>query len=154
MHDLQREHAVVIGGSVAGLLAASVLCEAYDRVTIVDRDELPGGAEPRAGVPQGRHVHGLLPSGVQAIEALLPGFTSDLVAAGAPSGDAVRDSRYYFSGRLMPRCESGLLALGPSRPMLEGLLRARVRSRPTVSVLPRYDVTGLIADSGAGRVTS
>ncbi len=34
------EHAIVIGGSMAGLLAARVLSESYDRVTVLDRDVL------------------------------------------------------------------------------------------------------------------
>ena len=57
------EHAVVIGGSMAGLLAARSLTEAYERVTVVDRDALPAGLEGRRAVPQGRHAHALLPHG-------------------------------------------------------------------------------------------
>jgi alpha/beta hydrolase fold len=79
------EHAVVIGASMAGLLAARVLAEAYERVTVVDRDELPTGPVPRQAVPQGRHAHTLLPLGQQQLEELLPGFPAELTAAGAPS---------------------------------------------------------------------
>jgi 2-polyprenyl-6-methoxyphenol hydroxylase-like FAD-dependent oxidoreductase len=49
-------HAVVIGGSMAGLLAARVLSEHFQHVTIIERDHLPDDAQPRKGVPQGRHV--------------------------------------------------------------------------------------------------
>ena len=56
------EHAVVIGASVAGLLAARVLSDAYERVTILERDELPPAGEGRRAVPQGRHAHVMLAS--------------------------------------------------------------------------------------------
>lgn len=55
------DHAVVVGASMAGLLAARVLADAYRRVTIVERDPLPESGSARKGVPQGRHAHGLLP---------------------------------------------------------------------------------------------
>src|SRR6266540_3841881 len=54
------EEAVVIGGSMAGLLAARVLADRFDRVTVIDRDRFPDGAKFRKGVPQSRHLHGLL----------------------------------------------------------------------------------------------
>jgi glycine/D-amino acid oxidase-like deaminating enzyme len=57
---VSEEHAVVIGGSLAGLLAARVLSETVERVTIVDRDEMPTAPVHRKGVPQSRHTHGLL----------------------------------------------------------------------------------------------
>jgi heterodisulfide reductase subunit A-like polyferredoxin len=46
-------HAVVIGGSMAGLLAARVLSDHFEQVTIIERDQLTGDAEARKGIPQG-----------------------------------------------------------------------------------------------------
>lgn len=57
------DHAVVLGGSMAGLLVARVLADAYNRVTVVDRDDLSDSVAPRQGVPQGRHIHGLIARG-------------------------------------------------------------------------------------------
>src|SRR6516162_1459312 len=54
------DHALVIGGSMAGLATARVLADHFERVTLVERDELPDSVEHRKGVPQGRHLHGLL----------------------------------------------------------------------------------------------
>jgi flavin-dependent dehydrogenase len=51
------EHAVVLGASMSGLLAARVLADHFQTVTVVDRDELPDEPVNRRGVPQGRHVH-------------------------------------------------------------------------------------------------
>ena len=69
---------------MAGLLAARVLADFYETVTVVERDRLPDDAANRRGVPQGRHVHALLGRGSQVLAELFPGFLDDLVAAGAP----------------------------------------------------------------------
>ena len=66
------EHAVVLGASLAGLAAASALAERFHRVTIVERDTLPRSGQHRKGVPQGRHVHILLPSGRAGLAELSP----------------------------------------------------------------------------------
>ena len=68
---------------MAGLLAARVLADRVDEVTIVERDELPDEPASRKGVPQGRHAHGLLPSGEMVLRDLFPGITEDLEAGGA-----------------------------------------------------------------------
>ena len=72
---------------MAGLLAARVLAERFATVVVVERDRLPNGPEPRRGVPQAKHIHGLLAGGQQAIEQLLPGLTKELAADGVPVGD-------------------------------------------------------------------
>ncbi|MEU6896060.1 pyridine nucleotide-disulfide oxidoreductase [Streptomyces sp. NPDC046557] len=75
--------AVVLGGSLAGMLAAAALVDHMDHVVIVERDILPAEPAPRRGLPQGRHGHMLWSGGAQAIEALLPGITNRWAAAGA-----------------------------------------------------------------------
>jgi 2-polyprenyl-6-methoxyphenol hydroxylase-like FAD-dependent oxidoreductase len=79
--------AVVIGASVAGLLAASVLSEHYSRVTLYDRDNLPADPARRRGVPQARQLHALHARGAQALDELLPGFRDEMIAAGGVTGD-------------------------------------------------------------------
>lgn len=92
------DRAVVLGGSIAGLLAARVLAEAYPEVVVVERDPLPDGCAHRRIVPQGRHAHALLARGQEALEELFPGLTAGLVAAGAPAGDMLADVRCHFGG--------------------------------------------------------
>src|SRR5579862_9756446 len=75
--------AIVIGGSMAGLFAARVLADHFDRVTIFDRDSFPATPRFRPGVPQSRHAHGLLERGRLVMEHLFPGLSADLTAAGA-----------------------------------------------------------------------
>ena len=147
------ERAVVLGASMAGLVAARVLAEAYDEVTVVERDELPSTWANRRGVPQGRHVHAPLESGSQGLERLFPGLVHDLVRGGAPKLNDL--SLLYFSvgGHLL--CQDPYPA-GPvyqaSRPYLEGKVRARVRALPNVSLVEGTDVTGLVADPESARV--
>ena len=83
MHKI-GDHAVVLGASMSGLLAARVLADAYQRVTVVDRDPLPERGQGLKGVPQGRHAHALLPRGAQILDELFPGILADLAAAGVP----------------------------------------------------------------------
>ena len=137
------DHAVVLGGSMAGLLAARVLAESYGRVTVVERDLLPAAAGHRRGVPQGRHVHALRARGRELIEELFEGFTDELVAGGAEIGDELAQARWLFSGQRLARTTTGRTVLSLSRPMLEGHLRARVRAIRTVTVIDGCDVLGL-----------
>ena len=81
------EHAVVLGASMGGLLAARVLADFYDAVTVVERDVLTGDAANRRGVPQGQHGHAVLPRCSQVLGELFPGFLDDLVAGGVPVWD-------------------------------------------------------------------
>lgn len=91
-------HAIVIGGSLAGLFAARVLSEYVDQVTVLERDDLAAPEQHRKGVPQARHSHGLLAGGYEAMETLFPGFGAALRAAGALPFDVAGDVWYYQFG--------------------------------------------------------
>ena len=112
---------IVIGGGVAGLLAARVLAE-RGPVTVVERDT---GSGARRGVPQGRHLHGLLDRGRRIVEELHPGFTDDLVAAGALTAEPLVDTRWYLHGRRLHPTDTGLRSVLASRPLIEDVLRHR-----------------------------
>lgn len=146
-------HAVVIGGSMAGLLAARVLSERFERVTIVEKDHFPATAENRKGVPQGRHVHGLLTGGFHAMQSLFPGLEAELLQAGAPAGDLTGSFRWHQFGRYKARFESGLGGITISRPLLEATLRARVLALPNVEVLEGARVHGLLSTPDRRTVT-
>ncbi|GAA3742987.1 FAD-binding monooxygenase [Streptomyces tremellae] len=148
---MAQRHAVVIGASVGGLLAARALSDHYERVTVLDRDRLPGRAAPRRGVPQGRHVHALLSSGGTALDALFPGFLDELAARGVPSGDSQGDHHMYLDGRLMAPADSGLVLHGVTRPLLELLVRARVSVLPGVTITDGCEATGLAGTGPAAR---
>jgi 2-polyprenyl-6-methoxyphenol hydroxylase-like FAD-dependent oxidoreductase len=151
--DRSIDHAVVLGGSLAGLLAARVLSDSHAGVTVVDRDALPASHATRRGVPHGRHAHFLLARGAQALDELFPGLLAELRADGAPAGDALADTRMYLNGHLLCRAHTGLPAISVSRGFLEGHLRERVRALPGVRFLDRCDVVGLQGSSDGRRVT-
>jgi 2-polyprenyl-6-methoxyphenol hydroxylase-like FAD-dependent oxidoreductase len=148
-----RDHAVVIGASVAGLLAAAALGERYDKVTILDRDSLPAEPAARRGVPQGRHVHALLARSLQSADQLLPGFTGELAAAGASVVDLQRDTRIYLDGHCLRPTPSGVPGFGLSRVLFEHILRTRVAASSAVQILDEHTVAGLIAAPDGTRVT-
>ncbi len=86
MHTQIGDRAVVLGASLAGLLTARVLTDAYGQVTLIDRDQLPETAMHRRGVPHARHIHALAARGQQVLEELFPGLTAELVAHGCRPG--------------------------------------------------------------------
>ncbi len=149
------ERAVVIGGSVAGVLAARALSDAYERVTIVERDVLPAADEARRAVPQGRHGHALLVRGMRAMEILLPGIGEELVADGAPTFAALNDTHLAGEGYELARVAVGPTngAITASRPFFEGHLRRRVLALPGVELRERCEALALNASADRGRVT-
>jgi len=147
------KHAIVIGASMGGLLAGRALADYYDEVTLVDRDALPLAREPRKGVPQGRHTHGLLARGREVLEELFPGFTAEMVAEGAVSGDVANDVLWFNHGFYLSNVHSELSGLAISRPMLENGARRRVLQLPNVRIRQRCNVLRPICDRDHNRVT-
>ena len=146
-------HAVVVGGSVGGLLAAGALASSCARVTVIDRDVLPEDIADRRAVPQGRHVHCLLPRGLAHMESLLPGFGDELVAAGAPTCEVLGQLRWIVSGAELARASTGLRTVLASRALIEGHVRRRVRELPGVALVERCEALELVASRGSRRVT-
>ncbi len=142
--------AVVIGGSMGGLLAARALSGYFQHVTVLERDSFPEPDGPRKGVPQGRHAHGLLARGREALEDLFPGLTSELMARGALLGDLTGECAWHMGGDYLDQSPSGLIGLLVSRPLLEGAVRRRVLALPRARVVERCSVVGLRA--GLGRM--
>jgi len=154
------QHAVVLGGSMGGLLAARVLADFYQNVTVVERDVLPNDPANRRGVPQGRHAHGLLRRGGQIIDELFPGFLSELVAAGAPVLDNGDLSKIWMSvgGHQLVRVgkardQQAMTMYVPSRPLLECHVRRRLSAIPNVTILSGLDAAEMTATADRNRVT-
>jgi 2-polyprenyl-6-methoxyphenol hydroxylase-like FAD-dependent oxidoreductase len=151
------DHAVVLGASMAGLLAARTLSDFFETVTVVERDALPDNAANRRGVPQGRHVHALLTRGAQVLEQLFPGILDELVVDGAPFFDGRDLSKLHYDvgGHRMVHTGSvdGLSAYMLTRPFLECHVRQRIRAIPNVTVLDGHDVVALISTADHRGVT-
>ncbi|MGG6264959.1 FAD-dependent oxidoreductase [Leptolyngbya sp. AN03gr2] len=150
---MPSQHAIVIGGSIAGLLAARVLSEQFERVMIVDRDQLPLSADPRRGVPQSVQPHVLYAKGYRILEELFPGIGEDLTAAGAVSFDWGQDFLFFQAGTWTPRTETPteLKSFTCTRPLLESTIRQRVSKLPNVEFLEQQRVIGLLGDRASIR---
>ncbi|HEY7428106.1 MAG TPA: hypothetical protein VH682_27990 [Gemmataceae bacterium] len=144
--------AVVIGGSIGGLLSARVLSDYFERVTVVECDRIPESPEPRKGVPQGRHVHALFGGGVRVIERLYPKFFDELVADGAVACDFAKDLCWYHQGVWKLRTDSDLTSYWQSRPFLEAHVRRRTRSDRDITFLERCEVVGLLPSAEKTRI--
>src|SRR5574339_534357 len=89
---------IVVGAGIAGLAMAAALAGRFGKVTVLDRDALPGEARPRMGAGQGAHVHQLLKGGEESLERLLPGITQQFYDAGAIEMRVGRDICVYDFG--------------------------------------------------------
>jgi|HubBroStandDraft_3_1064219.scaffolds.fasta_scaffold07491_3 2-polyprenyl-6-methoxyphenol hydroxylase-like FAD-dependent oxidoreductase len=150
-------HAVVLGASMGGLLAARVLADFYDRVTVVERDVLPSDPVNRRGVPQGRLIHAVQARGTQIFDELFPGFVDELTAMGVESWEGDLSKLHFAVGghQLVRsgRAPNPPVILFPSRPVLEWNVRRRVREIANLMLLEGHDVVGLTATTGRDRVT-
>ncbi|MGW4461846.1 FAD-dependent oxidoreductase [Micromonospora sp. NPDC004704] len=141
-------HAVVLGASIGGLLAARTLADFYEHVTVVERDELPADARDRQGIPQGRHMHTLLERGARTFEDMFPGLVEELAAAGAPRAHLLREVRLVLSGHELARADTGAAAIQMTRPLLETTVRTRVAALTNVKIVDNHDVVGVQAVDG------
>jgi 2-polyprenyl-6-methoxyphenol hydroxylase-like FAD-dependent oxidoreductase len=139
------KHAIVIGASMGGLLAARALSEFYASVTILERDSFPASDIPRKGVPQGRHAHGLLARGREVIEEFFPGWTDEVVASGGRRGDIAGDVAWIGHNVTLKSGPSDMVGVLASRPVLEGHVRRRLLALPNVRAIENCAVQGLAA---------
>lgn len=146
--------AVVLGGSVAGLLAARTLADQFEQVEILERDQLPTEAGVRKGVPQGRQTHGLLASGLLVLEDLFPGIREELVRRGATMGDGMARTRWHVGGDWHVQFESGLFGICQSRPLLEQVVRERVAAAPNITIRERINLDRLVPGQRHDRVVA
>ncbi|WTW99060.1 FAD-binding monooxygenase [Streptomycetaceae bacterium NBC_01309] len=147
------DRAVVLGGSIAGTLAARVLSGFYREVVVVDRDGLAAsGDRPRRGVPHGVQAHGLHARGCQALLRWFPDLLDDMRLADMPVGD-LGEQRWYFHARPFRPARTGLMSLTAPRPVLEHYLRTAVAALPNVTYRELTDACGLMATPDRTRVT-
>ncbi len=133
--QLDSSCAIVVGAGVGGLTAAAALSRLFAKVTVLERDGLPDTPAHRAGVPQGRHVHGLLCGGLRALDRLFPGFDAALAAAGAVPIRVGRDARLEQPGYdPFPQRDLGLASYSMSRPLLEHVVRRFVERNDRIEL--------------------
>jgi len=144
-----NHYAIVIGGSLAGLLTARVLADHFSHVTIIERDLFTADPHPRPGVPQSRHIHALLPRGLRIVEGLFPRIRHELEAAGAVPLDIGNDVAWLTPEGWGIKFRSGIEALSFTRDLLDHTVRCRISQLPNVNIVHGREVTGLLrAHSG------
>jgi len=119
---------------MAGLLAAAALSDAFEEVTIIEKDSLPESPQFRIGVAQGAHVHTLLGYGVEAMDSLIPGLMADLYSAGAVRIRRNFDIWFHDAIGPTPIRDVGILTPSVTRPLLEHVTRQRVLALHNVNI--------------------
>jgi 2-polyprenyl-6-methoxyphenol hydroxylase-like FAD-dependent oxidoreductase len=130
---LSENRAIVIGGGIAGLIAARVLCNHFDQVTIVERDTYPEEVGPRNGTSQPNHAHVLLGKGRQILTDLFPGLERSLLAKGAHKIDLIANARFRIATGWALNFDSKMTTLASTRHLLEYALRKELRTAPSVN---------------------
>ena len=148
----EARHAVVLGGSLAGMLAARVLADHFERVTLIERDAYTETCEARRGTPQANHVHGLLVRGRQILEDLFPGLQDEMIAAGAPVVDMANEIAWFTRAGWGVRFPSDLKVLAFTRPLLDLHVRRRLAGNANVEILDNTDVLSLQPASKVNRL--
>jgi 2-polyprenyl-6-methoxyphenol hydroxylase-like FAD-dependent oxidoreductase len=145
-------HAVVVGAGMAGLLAARVLADAFDEVTVLERDPAPDTPVTRRGVPQGRHIHVMLEAGRATLEDLFPGYRQDLLSAGGLEIDGARDVNFYAEGDFLADGPHRVPQYAATRPLFEQLARRHVADLDGVHLRSRCQFTNYLIDEMATTV--
>ncbi|MFC9284783.1 NAD(P)/FAD-dependent oxidoreductase [Streptomyces collinus] len=145
----RKPAAVVLGGSLAGLLAARALASTGARVTLVERDALPAGPEPRKGLPQARHVHQLWSGGARALEQLLPGAIARLRAAGANRMAMTTEMVALSPHGWYRRWAESAFMLSASRDLLDSEVRRLALADGDVELVERAEAVGLAGTAAA-----
>jgi 2-polyprenyl-6-methoxyphenol hydroxylase-like FAD-dependent oxidoreductase len=151
-------HCLVIGGGIAGLLAAHALAGRFERVTILERfryrpDSIYPAPPARRGVPQSRCIHLLMAAGAAAFDKLAPGWSRHLVALGVSPFDACSDAVLCVPAGWLPRAHSGITTYACSRAVLEKALRVGLADTSTVHLRQNQKALGLVSSPRGDRVT-
>lgn len=150
--DARPKDAIVVGGGISGLLAARILADHFERVTLLERDTLPDRPDARRKTPQAPHSHVLGSVGYQRLTRLFPGLDQELEAAGAPRFDFYKDCRSYVVGGWLPRFASGLESRMCTRMLLELSIRRRLSAFPNVVIRDRQSIDQLLVRDDGARV--
>ncbi len=150
------QHAIVIGGSIAGLMTARVLADFFDSVTVLDRDQISAEPAIHKSIPQGNHLHLLLLGGQQVMSQLYPNFTDSLQQLGAVRLRAGKDMACFFhnrkayslTGSIRQPHDLGFDFYCQSRGLLEYCVREATLAHSNVKIRTECPVAGLIWEGG------
>jgi NAD(P)H-flavin reductase/ferredoxin/2-polyprenyl-6-methoxyphenol hydroxylase-like FAD-dependent oxidoreductase len=141
-----RGTAVVIGGSIAGIAAAKVLSETFERVVVLEKDDPHRRREGRPGAAQGWHLHHLLTAGQIELERFFPGIVDDMVREGAFKVDMAAQYRIRVGGSWKKPGTSDIEIVCAGRPLLEWCVRRRLDDEPRIDFRYESEVADLVFD--------
>jgi hypothetical protein len=131
----QSGQAVVLGGGVAGMLAARVLADTFEQVTIIERHTYDLAGSLDSG-PQSnrRSIWPVVPQALSErarpeLERLFPDLSAELTADGAATRAAGDDVRLQFT-----------------QQFIQGHLWRRLTSHAAIATLQGRDAVGLVSD--------
>ena len=145
-------HAVVVGASMAGLLATRVLRDRFETVTLIEKDPLPDEAIPRPSIPQGHHIHAMQKAGQATLEDLFPGYSEDVTEAGGLVLDFARDFEIYQKGDVLAKGPTRIPQYNASRPLFEQVTRRRVAGLDGVTIQDECHFRDYLVDDQATTV--
>ena len=138
--------AVVIGGSIAGLLTARVLSDYFEEVILVEKDKYENTGKIRSGTPQANHIHLLLVKGKEILQEFFPELEKDLVKKGANKIDFLYDGRYLLPSGWAQRFNSGVITFTCTRELLEDTIRFQVQKISRIKIQENTTITSLVLE--------
>ncbi|WP_440603727.1 NAD(P)/FAD-dependent oxidoreductase [Bacillus sp. GB_SG_008] len=146
------ENAIVIGGSIAGKLAAKALSHSFQKVIILEIGEEWTEKTPRKRVPQSYHPHVLLKGGEEAIEELFPQIISQLIEDQSIVSNFTQDVKWHHFGCWKPQFTGDLTMVQQSRPMFEWHLKRRIDQVANIVTRYRMMVEQILIDEEHNKV--
>jgi len=155
MSNVLGDRAIVIGGSIAGLMTARVLSDFFNQVTVLERDQIEDRPAIHKSIPQGNHLHALFLGGQQVLSLLYPNFTEKLESLGAvrlrggkDMAILLADCKAYnftgFTGSVREPRDLGFDFHSQSRGLLEHCARQCTRAFQNITLRSECFVQGLI----------
>ncbi|MBD3917386.1 FAD dependent oxidoreductase [Paenibacillus sp. PR3] len=148
---MNTERAIVIGGGIAGLLAAKVLSDYYGEVVIVDRDDFPLEPVNRPGTPQAFQPHRFTPRSRLILNRLFPDLIDELIKHGAypTRGKNVHLLNPYGCMSAVEHNHDASF----SRALFEWVIRSKIRATENVRLLGMNEATYLQTSEDRSRIT-
>jgi 2-polyprenyl-6-methoxyphenol hydroxylase-like FAD-dependent oxidoreductase len=143
---------VIIGGGIAGKLAARVLADFFQDVIILERDQEPEGPSPRKGAPQGKHLHALLLAGQNGLEVLFPGISNKFHLSGAVKINSTQELSWFHHGEWKLRFDGPYRTTLQTRPHLEWHIEQAIKAIPNVVVQYNQVVENFLFNENDNRI--
>ncbi len=151
--EARFSHAVVIGGSIAGLACARVLSRHFETVTVLERGVAPQGPMARKHTPQANHCHLFLEAATRGLRTLFPDLLTSLLQGGAMLVDPPRAAALYHYGAWKPRFRSEMESVMGTRPLLEFHVRKQAEAVKNVSLRYECAAESLLTSKDGQRIT-